>query len=47
MQISIIYLLRGGSLASANSPDRLISKHDLAPVLYVVCKDGPDKMSVF
>lgn len=34
----INYLLGGSSLAGANSPNRLISKHDLAPVLYIVCE---------
>lgn len=36
--ISNIYLLWRGGLAGPNSPHRLISKHDLAPVLYVVCQ---------
>lgn len=36
--VSNIYLLWGGSLASANGPHRLISEHDLAPVLYIVCE---------
>lgn len=36
--VSNIYLLWGGSLAGANGPHRLISKHDLAPVLYIVCE---------
>ena len=36
--VSYIYLLRGGCLAGANGPHRLIGEHDLAPVLYIVCE---------
>lgn len=36
--VTDIYLLWGGSLAGANGPHRLIRKHDLAPVLYIVCE---------
>lgn len=33
-----IYLLWGGGLAGADGPHRLISEHNLAPVLYIVCQ---------
>lgn len=38
-----LYLLRGSRLASANGPNRLISQHNLAPVLYIVCEETVDK----
>lgn len=38
LAVTYIHLLWGSSLASANGPNRLISKHNLAPVLYIVCK---------
>lgn len=33
-----LYLLWGSSLAGANGPNGLISQHNLAPVLYIVCE---------